>query len=73
MSSIMAQDKKPRGRPKNETKKTYSVFSRVSDALGTALDRYLGSQRPSPSVASVVEVALEDFLKEKGFWPPQES
>ncbi len=34
------------------------------------LEAYLASLRPKPTKTEVVEVALEDFLKSHGFWPP---
>jgi hypothetical protein len=48
------------------------VFARISPALGEALDRYIDSLRPRPTMTSVLEVMVEDYLKSKGFWPPQE-
>lgn len=48
-----------------------SVFARIDDAIGEALDAYLKAQRPRPTMTAVLETALEDFLRAKGFLPPQ--
>lgn len=34
-----------------------------------AFERYLSTQRPRVSRTSAVEVALEEFLAKRGFWP----
>lgn len=39
-------------------------------ALVDALDRYVDTSRPRTDKTGATEVALEEFLKSKGFWPP---
>jgi hypothetical protein len=62
--------KKPRagGKPKGRTK-SYTVFLRIETQLGEAFEDYLKSLRPSPTMTSAFEVALEEFLQARGFWP----
>ena len=67
----MGRKKKPpvpaAATPTNRTGKPVNVW--IDPALHDALRAYLDSQRPRPTTTSVVEVALEDFLRTKGFWP----
>ncbi len=44
----------------------------IDSHLWEALRVYLLSQRPKPSTTSVVETALEDFLRARGYYPPPE-
>jgi hypothetical protein len=41
----------------------------IDDKLAAALSAYLGSTRPKTSKTAVVEVALEEFLAGRGYWP----
>lgn len=50
----------------------YTVFARLSVELGGALDAYIASLRPRPTLTSVLEVFIEEGLKRVGFWPPKE-
>jgi hypothetical protein len=54
-------DASPKPRP------GYAVFARVREEIGEALERYFGSKRLPPTLTSVVEAALEDFLASEGF------
>jgi hypothetical protein len=47
----------------------YPVFARIDASLGEAIEAYLEAQRPKPTLTSLLEVAIEDFLRSKGFWP----
>jgi hypothetical protein len=47
------------------------VYAYVDPELRHALDRYLEETRPNPSLTSALEVALEEFLKARGYWPPK--
>ena len=46
------------------------IYAYIPPQLRKALNAYLENTRPNPSLTSAVEVALEEFLKERGFWPP---
>ena len=50
-----------------------TVYARLSPALGAALDAFIASLRPEPTLASVLEMFIEDGLKQKGFWPPADA
>lgn len=63
--------KKPVQATSNRTGKPVNVW--IEPALYAALKSYLDSQRPRPTTTSAVEVALEDFLRTKGFWPPADT
>jgi hypothetical protein len=65
--------KKPKGDgvPKPNRSPSYSLYARISPELGEALNRYVDSLRPRPSLASVLEVFIEDSLAKAGFWPEQ--
>jgi hypothetical protein len=67
--------KKPK--PVDETPKPrpgYPVFARVREEIGETLERFFKSKRLPPTLTSVVEAALEDFLASEGFPvpPPKE-
>ena len=55
---------KPQGR-----RRSYTIFLRVRPELGAAFDEYLESLRPKPTSTAAFEVALEEFLQARGFWP----
>jgi hypothetical protein len=69
-STIFDMPKKPRdsGKPKGRVK-SYTVFLRINDELGEAFEEYLKATRPAPTMTSAFEVALEEFLQARGFWP----
>lgn len=58
------------GRPPADEPKAKRVAFRLRADLERALVAYLDSLRPRPTDTSVMEVALEDFLRSKGFWSP---
>lgn len=58
-------------RPPAKTKAGKYINARIDPVLEVALKAYLGNQRPPLSTASVVEVALEDFLRSTGYLPLQ--
>lgn len=58
----MANKKKP---APVRTGKAINVW--IDAKLHDALSRFLASHRPPPTTTSVVEVALEDFLRARGF------
>ena len=55
----------------NRTGRAINVW--LSHELYAALEAYKIAQRPGPTTTSVVEVALEDFLRGQGFWPPPDT
>lgn len=68
----VANNKKGKpGRPPGR-KPTDTIFARVPPELGKAIDDYLDSLRPAPTLTAVVKVALEEFLETQGFWPPKD-
>lgn len=66
--------KKPKGAgvPKPNRSPSYSLYARISPELGEALNRYVESLRPRPTLASALEMILEDALAKAGFWPKQQ-
>jgi hypothetical protein len=42
----------------------------VREEIVEALRAYLASVRPRTTKTASVEVALEEFLRARGFWPP---
>lgn len=43
----------------------------IEGKIMTALESYLDSTEPRVSKTAAIESALKDFLKGKGFWPPE--
>lgn len=39
-------------------------------ALFAALDRYVNEAKPPPSESAALRTALEEFLVNRGYWPP---
>lgn len=58
------QANKPNRRP------AVTVYARIDPEIGSALNQYLASADPEPSVTAVVESSLKLFLAKHGFWPP---
>jgi hypothetical protein len=68
---VMAEPKKkPAGKrkPPKRTGKPLNVW--LPEPLVAALEAYVTASRPRTSKAAVTEVALEEFLKKHGHWPP---
>jgi hypothetical protein len=57
------------GRPPGRVP-SVTIFARVPPALGEALEAYVEATRPKTTNTAVVELALERYLSEVGFWPP---
>src|SRR5262249_25900156 len=68
-SSKKGSRKSAAGRPATGRTPTTTLFARGPPELGEALDAYLDSLRPQPRPTAVVRVALEEYLRSKGFWP----
>lgn len=49
-----------------------SLYVQMNQALRDALDAYIASLRPKPSMKAVIVQWIEDQLREAGFWPPPE-
>jgi hypothetical protein len=60
------------GRPAGR-KPVYNAHVRILPSLGEALDRYVDSIKPATTQRAVIELALEKYLVEVGFWPPQQN
>lgn len=67
----VANKKGKPGRPTGR-KPTDTIFARVPPELGKAIDDYLGTLRPQPTLTAVVKVAIEEYLERHGFWPPKD-
>lgn len=66
----MAKPKSNRGKDRHATPRL--VFH-ASQELVAALAEYQASSRPPIEKSACLRTALEDFLKSKGFWPPQQA
>jgi len=70
MPTMSKQAKGGRPAPRRPTK---TVFVRLAAELAEAVEAYLASLRPRPTLTGLVGVALEEFLERRGCWPrPQE-
>lgn len=56
-----------RGRPKREP--GVIVHAEIERDVGTAFLRYHQSLELRPSIRSVIEAALREYLEKRGFWP----
>lgn len=67
----VSKKKKPSdsGQPPSRSP-AYTLFARVRPELGRAWEAYLSSLRPKPTAVSAVELMMEEFLQQQGFWPP---
>lgn len=52
------------------TGKSLGVY--VDTELSEAFGRYIEQSRPRTTRTAVIEMLLEQFLTEKGFWPAEE-
>jgi hypothetical protein len=62
------QPRRKRGQP--DLANGYLIFARVRPDLRDAWKAYLSSLQPRCTSAAALEVAIEDFLAARGFWPP---
>jgi hypothetical protein len=67
----MAKKKSKSGGEKPNRSPSYTVFARIPPELGEAFEAYISSLRPKPTATAVLQVCIEEFLKEKGFWPKE--
>ncbi len=68
----MARPKKTPGEQQSaKPRPGYPVFARLDSELGAALDRFFAAQRLKPTLTTVIEAALKEFLQKEGFWPPK--
>lgn len=61
-------EKRGRGRPPG-ARPTVTVFARVAPELGEAFAAEVSKLRPKTSVNAVVEMLIEEWLKDRGAWP----
>ena len=67
----MSKDKKPkRGRPPGRRPST-AVYVRLNPELADVFDRHVDSLRPKTTTTGVVSMLIEDWLRQQGLWPPQ--
>lgn len=59
-----------RGRPPSDRPLRNHVGVKLPDDLAQALDAYLHSLDVEPGSPAVMRTALEEFLEQRGFWPP---
>jgi hypothetical protein len=60
-----------RGRPRKPGPVKTGKTVRLPQDLWAAVEDYIAAQRPRPDLTEVLQVAVEDFLSAKGFWPRQ--
>ncbi len=69
----MGRKRKENGNEKasgGQNRSPHVVLSvRLDEWLGEAYRRWLAAQRPEPSNKAVIQMILEDFLREKGYLP----
>ncbi len=72
---ILAVAKQSRSKPpkKQGRSPAYTLYARIDPELGAAFEDYINHTKPKPTNTSAVELALEEFLRDKGFWPRQAS
>jgi hypothetical protein len=46
------------------------IHAWIDEELGDAFKAYLVSMEVRVTATSAIEVALKEFLKKRGFWPP---
>ncbi len=68
MLGVAERKKDKQAQKPNRTGKATSFYMR--DKLAAALEAYLDSLKPRPSAKGAIELALEEYLERKGFWPP---
>ncbi len=61
---------KPKKKP---TRSDRPLGVNVSPALLAALTDYIENAKPRPTKTAIIEMLLEGFLSEKGYWPPEHS
>jgi len=75
----MAKSKKPTGpAPDPNSKRSRGVPRNIHprkvfhapQELFTALEKYVATTKPRATESSAIRDALEDYLKARGFWPP---
>ena len=47
------------------------IHAWIDEELGEAFKRYLTSMEVKITATSAIEVALKEFLRNRGFWPPK--
>lgn len=68
---LMAPPRKKKPTPDDSPRRPGGVFLRLDKEHWDALDAYLASQDVAPKRAAAVAKALEEFLRQRGFWPPK--
>jgi hypothetical protein len=66
----MAAKKKKPGRPPQGRSPAFVVYARVDPAFEAIMERYLSETEPAPTQTAVIETALKEFFRARGYWPP---
>lgn len=69
----MAKSKPSTGSAKKANRTGRPLFTYQPDALMDAIDAFMADQRLRVSKTDIVELALQEFLRREGYWPPKGS
>lgn len=72
MPATMAKREGDSGKAKKPRRAGVPLHAWIDEAIMSAMDSYLKATEPRVSKTAAIEVALKDFLRGKGFWPPKE-
>jgi hypothetical protein len=64
----MAKKKEPAKKPARTGRSTQLY---MKQELADALTAYIEATRPRPTITAVLEMALENLLRDAGFYPPK--
>lgn len=74
MNALMTKTedvRKGRKKPPVRTGVALSVY--LDKALRESIDKMVDETSPRPSITAIVEAALEMYLTDKGYWPPEDA
>lgn len=73
MNTATPEKPKPKAQDKPKAASTRTGVGKMfylDPDLAAALDAFIEAQRIEPSQTAVFEVALRNFLRDEGYWPP---
>lgn len=71
-STLLGMPRKAKsGAGKPQRSPAYIVYARISPEIGAAFEDYLSKAEPKPTSKAALELALKEFLGQRGFWPRQ--
>lgn len=81
MTGMAPEKKKPGRKASPHSKRSQGVDRHQNPrkafhapaALFAALDRYIVDTKPQPTEAAALRLSLEEFLTQRGYWPPKGS